>query len=1172
MDRQKMLRFLGGTPGLEFQGELETIPADSAHGGGDGATDQTHLSKDQCIKLRCVLPKIPAQQNENPGGVGSGGGLTHLIMAADNSGSMAGSPFRQVKEGLVSIVGQCLASEDVLAEVILYNSKAKKLAMNTSDYKQVIEKQIAHDCTNFPEAFRSIQKIAGSRGLAVTRTVVIFLTDGENTVECDKLNDATESFKMHMHQLRNESVVHTLGFSSSHDLKFLTDLTKAGKTEGVYQYCESRDGPQALVAKLLDLFDFATIDCHDIEIELSMANGHKFIADTGLEDTITVNGQVGSQQVEAEDGQVAGSRADMWVVELSAWVFLIDPSAFPNIHGRIRVQASTKGASHFVPVAIPTLTRRVIKSTSEKVLWDVQIQARNISILRHRFSKAVAEKKDLTKYETRMEKIQERLSNVQVYGVAGIKSAMRTKIVEEIASLRKTLDSLLKVLTDFKRGLGDSVSVLARTSDLRYQGQFKRAQARKQRMMDKRARKNIDSAKSAQNKLDAMKVDVTQLKGLSEEARNFFFCVLSQTDITEVLLDGDDAVDCLGFGLAIQRPEHVLDEPTAIRVSVISGTFVSRSAMMDAWKHRIHVDGHMKAHGGFKFLGVTTVGTSNEPINAWLPLYICPTHWERVKILLKPSLGYFCTLDSLGYDYKQMDVMFLVLGNMISQLRPETIGEHQLRLLFAFQRTCAALMKDFELTDAIMELITNFIKSTEGRTRDVVPNLLTLVGYLAALPTEKLLEVFGEATCTAHQDGSTKTDQDKYTEFISMCRKNEKTTAEELNTATFDPSSEIETPMVEMKHCEQWDKAMEIWAKAKLNLLANMYRLNDARKVIEKWKKQCTGSLERSSAELNAQPEDASWRELNISVLSLMAQCNGILIDGELPSNANENGSHVDGNQDDDDGDDDDIKGGRTTLKPFPLQCTRGLVTMPEVLALFSGNLCATGREEVVSICRAMLCQAVQYHNNSKARAAAKLGTLMDFSQKGLETTLLVLWDVYLMFIERQKSALQNEVERAMSEFANFCMIRATTLWAFVGYLMYVYQDRGAGFHDLVQDLTDPALKSSIPGLAEKIQIIVTGKFQGRAVLAKGNAWFPEKTTVARFEGAIGEEAWLKIELEVRSSVAIHVYRESDLPNRHGYCNSNPHIPNWLRIQLGMELLDEEERKKRKRKRTHLAR
>ncbi len=49
------------------------------------------------------------------------------------------------------------------------------------------------------------------------------------------------------------------------------------------------------------------------------------------------------------------------------------------------------------------------------------------------------------------------------------------------------------------------------------------------------------------------------------------------------------------------------------------------------------------------------------------------------------------------------------------------------------------------------------------------------------------------------------------------------------------------------------------------------------------------------------------------------------------------------------------------------------------------------------------------------------------------------------------------------------------------------------------------------------------------------------------------------LEVEVRSNVAIHVYRESDIPNRHGHCNSNPYIPNELRVRLGMALLKEQQ-------------
>lgn len=35
-------------------------------------------------------------------------------------------------------------------------------------------------------------------------------------------------------------------------------------------------------------------------------------------------------------------------------------------------------------------------------------------------------------------------------------------------------------------------------------------------------------------------------------------------NVKEILLDPDDKEDCIGFGLAVKRAEHVLDEPTAV--------------------------------------------------------------------------------------------------------------------------------------------------------------------------------------------------------------------------------------------------------------------------------------------------------------------------------------------------------------------------------------------------------------------------------------------------------------------------------------------------------------------------------------------------------------------------------------------------------------------------------
>ena len=56
----------------------------------------------------------------------------------------------------------------------------------------------------------------------------------------------------------------------------------------------------------------------------------------------------------------------------------------------------------------------------------------------------------------------------------------------------------------------------------------------------------------------------------------------------------------LGFGLAVQRQEAVVDCPTLMRIPTISATLVARSALEDAVRHTISLEGHTRAHGGFE--------------------------------------------------------------------------------------------------------------------------------------------------------------------------------------------------------------------------------------------------------------------------------------------------------------------------------------------------------------------------------------------------------------------------------------------------------------------------------------------------------------------------------------------------------------------------------------------
>ena len=55
---------------------------------------------------------------------------------------------------------------------------------------------------------------------------------------------------------------------------------------------------------------------------------------------------------------------------------------------------------------------------------------------------------------------------------------------------------------------------------------------------------------------------------------------------------------------------------------------------------------------------------------------------------------------------------------------------------------------DFDVTAQMTILVDSFLKCVEGRTRDVMPNLLMLVGYVVSLPhdvTEKIFQSKGKS-------------------------------------------------------------------------------------------------------------------------------------------------------------------------------------------------------------------------------------------------------------------------------------------------------------------------------------------------------------------------------------------------------------------------------------------
>ena len=108
--------------------------------------------------------------------------------------------------------------------------------------------------------------------------------------------------------------------------------------------------------------------------------------------------------------------------------------------------------------------------------------------------------------------------------------------------------------------------------------------------MDKRANKNLNAVQDIEEKLASLILDDNELQGLSQEAQEFFFCMLSQMNVIEVLKNEDSTTDCLGFGLAVRRPEHVVDDPTSVSPTLGLSKFPGLASRTVLHGHKCHWD------------------------------------------------------------------------------------------------------------------------------------------------------------------------------------------------------------------------------------------------------------------------------------------------------------------------------------------------------------------------------------------------------------------------------------------------------------------------------------------------------------------------------------------------------------------------------------------------------
>lgn len=202
-----------------------------------------------------------------------------FIAVTDNSGSMAGNPWNQVRTALVHLYSMVRNNPLVQVKWIVYNSMATIQNINPQQDQQLVQSAIngvqAGGGTNIMSCFEHIQSII--RETDASNITIAIMTDGQDNATYQKPDEARETlvkgFKESLLDICKGKPVSvcTVGFSQDHDRKLLELFRTAGTIPGTYQYAEPQDGGDVLCQKLQGLFEIAT-KSSSVTVDLSLTN------------------------------------------------------------------------------------------------------------------------------------------------------------------------------------------------------------------------------------------------------------------------------------------------------------------------------------------------------------------------------------------------------------------------------------------------------------------------------------------------------------------------------------------------------------------------------------------------------------------------------------------------------------------------------------------------------------------------------------------------------------------------------------------------------------------------------------------------------------------------------------------------------------------------------------
>jgi hypothetical protein len=465
------------------------------------------------------------------------------------------------------------------------------------------------------------------------------------------------------------SRIFSIGFTSSHDAKFIGKLTSSGTQNGLFQYLKDISGLSECIDPILGLL---SQNVFNLEINGNSIQNYDFDPDiktvTGSFTHTNDYNDLNFHLVSGREIFDLNIKADVTEIELNDKIKISTQTIYDTIRNGVAQLEKDKSI-------IKTMNATIKQAQKDLEALQIEIRTRG-----------------------RLE---------------------RKIVMKELESIYPLIDNYFRLSSQISAG-NCSNDVYAQLNSIGYSGQLK---AGLQRKLDARAEANADKQQNA----DLKKVQL--IKTVPEITVDSEFkdmkCFLTVQDPAEAYSEGDSM--CFTFDCG-RSPAAVAD-PTKVVIKKILPSFITSEGFMDAAK-MAGAGSLGDFNKNSQACVITSEG--REPISGALPLYINEENWKMAKLNMPPILGLITTCDPLGYSYSQINALyFKALYQAKIQMETEP-SEWISKIYNMIHVTCEHILRDYKEIKKVKEVFNNF-KEPIHRTIDVVPCLHTFSAQLMVM-------------------------------------------------------------------------------------------------------------------------------------------------------------------------------------------------------------------------------------------------------------------------------------------------------------------------------------------------------------------------------------------------------------------------------------------------------